>query len=279
MKMRSFLRGSGRFLAFIFIASVVWLMFDMAVLRLSVMDVNSRLLNELQNRTKELKRSAAGIRNHPVDQDWDTRLNVQDQTAVDVYRRRKSGWNRNPAGDHSSVNQIIQKKQLNQSMEPGTMVPSAGKDTNNVVPGHHTVATTDDLEVHPASLLTTKRPQNAAFLQKSVLTTPPIPPQQPNLIKTLQQSNKTNFSQVTPGPGDLLNTTFRRSGSFHKVINLDVTLRPRDAQAPGQFGQAAQVPPEMLEESKRRWPEGHFNVFLSEQIPVDRAVPDTRPSA
>uniref|UniRef100_A0A8C1YKW0 Polypeptide N-acetylgalactosaminyltransferase 5 n=1 Tax=Cyprinus carpio TaxID=7962 RepID=A0A8C1YKW0_CYPCA len=31
------------------------------------------------------------------------------------------------------------------------------------------------------------------------------------------------------------------------------------------------------QESRRRWSEGFFNVFLSEQIPIDRAIPDTRP--
>ncbi|KAL3056456.1 hypothetical protein OYC64_019030 [Pagothenia borchgrevinki] len=46
MKIRRYLRGSGRVLAFVFIASIIWLMLDMAVLRLSMNDVNSQLLKE-----------------------------------------------------------------------------------------------------------------------------------------------------------------------------------------------------------------------------------------
>ncbi|XP_066497227.1 polypeptide N-acetylgalactosaminyltransferase 5 isoform X2 [Hoplias malabaricus] len=81
-------------------------------------------------------------------------------------------------------------------------------------------------------------------------------------------------------PETLLNiTSMRRSGGVHKVIALDVTNKPRNVGAIGQFGQAAAVPADMQEESKRRWSEGFFNVYLSDQIPVDRAIPDTRPPA
>ncbi|ROI16500.1 Polypeptide N-acetylgalactosaminyltransferase 5 [Anabarilius grahami] len=69
----------------------------------------------------------------------------------------------------------------------------------------------------------------------------------------------------------------RRSGGLHKVMALDVTDMPRDLQAMGQFGQPARVPRDKELESRRRWSEGYFNVFLSEQIPIDRAIPDTRP--
>ncbi|TSL54347.1 Polypeptide N-acetylgalactosaminyltransferase 5 [Bagarius yarrelli] len=81
-------------------------------------------------------------------------------------------------------------------------------------------------------------------------------------------------------PGKLLDSRHvKKQGGLHKVMSLDVTLKPRDAHAQGQFGWAAQLPSENEEESKRRWSEGYFNVFLSEQIPVDRAIPDTRPTA
>lgn len=78
----------------------------------------------------------------------------------------------------------------------------------------------------------------------------------------------------------LLNSTEarrKRSGGLHKIIALDVTDHPRDPQAMGQFGQPAKVPKDKELESRKRWDEGHFNVFLSDQIPVDRAIPDTRP--
>uniref|UniRef100_A0A4W6FQ49 Polypeptide N-acetylgalactosaminyltransferase 5 n=1 Tax=Lates calcarifer TaxID=8187 RepID=A0A4W6FQ49_LATCA len=54
MKVRRYLRGSGRVLAFVFIASVIWLLFDMAALRMSLNDVNSQLLKERVIREREL---------------------------------------------------------------------------------------------------------------------------------------------------------------------------------------------------------------------------------
>ncbi|NXD15117.1 GALT5 acetylgalactosaminyltransferase, partial [Nothocercus nigrocapillus] len=64
----------------------------------------------------------------------------------------------------------------------------------------------------------------------------------------------------------------------HRVLAMDVTLAPRDPHAPGQFGDAVAVPAENQEEAKSRWKEGNFNVYLSDLIPVDRAIADTRPT-
>uniref|UniRef100_A0A8C6ZB11 Uncharacterized protein n=1 Tax=Nothoprocta perdicaria TaxID=30464 RepID=A0A8C6ZB11_NOTPE len=64
----------------------------------------------------------------------------------------------------------------------------------------------------------------------------------------------------------------------HRVLAVDVTLAPRDPRAPGQFGNAVAVPAEKQEEAKSRWKEGNFNVYLSDLIPVDRAIADTRPA-
>ncbi|XP_031229242.1 polypeptide N-acetylgalactosaminyltransferase 5 [Mastomys coucha] len=64
----------------------------------------------------------------------------------------------------------------------------------------------------------------------------------------------------------------------HHVFRIDVTLSPRDLNAPGQFGRPVFVPPEKKEEAKQRWKEGNFNVYLSDLIPVDRAIKDTRPA-
>ncbi|XP_039554602.1 polypeptide N-acetylgalactosaminyltransferase 5 isoform X3 [Passer montanus] len=59
---------------------------------------------------------------------------------------------------------------------------------------------------------------------------------------------------------------------------MDATLTPRDPRAPGQFGHPVAVPDDKQEEAKGRWKEGNFNVYLSDLIPVDRAIPDTRPA-
>ncbi|XP_062974694.1 polypeptide N-acetylgalactosaminyltransferase 5 [Elgaria multicarinata webbii] len=70
---------------------------------------------------------------------------------------------------------------------------------------------------------------------------------------------------------------FTENTKLHKVLAIDRTLGPRDPTAPGQFGRPAVVPGEKQEEAKRRWNEGNFNVYLSDLIPVDRAIDDTRP--
>nr|XP_056717444.1 polypeptide N-acetylgalactosaminyltransferase 5 [Euleptes europaea] len=64
---------------------------------------------------------------------------------------------------------------------------------------------------------------------------------------------------------------------MHKVLTIDRTIAPRDPKAVGQFGRPAVVPSDKQEEAKRRWNEGNFNVYLSDLIPVDRAIDDTRP--
>lgn len=65
---------------------------------------------------------------------------------------------------------------------------------------------------------------------------------------------------------------------MHHVLRVDVTLSPRDPKAPGQFGRPVVVPPGKEKEAERRWKEGNFNVYLSDLIPVDRAIEDTRPA-
>lgn len=64
----------------------------------------------------------------------------------------------------------------------------------------------------------------------------------------------------------------------HRVLRIDVTLSPRDPSAPGQFGRPVVVPPGKQKEAEQRWKEGNFNVYLSDLIPVDRAIEDTRPT-
>ncbi|XP_004674698.1 PREDICTED: polypeptide N-acetylgalactosaminyltransferase 5 [Condylura cristata] len=65
---------------------------------------------------------------------------------------------------------------------------------------------------------------------------------------------------------------------MHPVWRIDVTLSPRDPKAPGQFGRPVVVPRGKEKEAERRWKEGNFNVYLSDLIPVDRAIEDTRPA-
>lgn len=93
--------------------------------------------------------------------------------------------------------------------------------------------------------------------------------------KTDQSVAKETPKAIKLRTGD--NSTAVGKAGVHKVLSLDMTQAPRDANAVGQFGQAAHVSSSEDREVRRRWNEGHFNVFLSEKIPIDRAIPDTRP--
>uniref|UniRef100_G8JLT5 polypeptide N-acetylgalactosaminyltransferase n=1 Tax=Xenopus tropicalis TaxID=8364 RepID=G8JLT5_XENTR len=68
-----------------------------------------------------------------------------------------------------------------------------------------------------------------------------------------------------------------RSNKMHKVVPIDRTMSPRDPNAPGQLGRPVAVPEDKQGEAQSRWREGHFNVYLSDLIPLDRAIQDTRP--
>ncbi|XP_052461277.1 LOW QUALITY PROTEIN: polypeptide N-acetylgalactosaminyltransferase 5-like [Carassius gibelio] len=101
----------------------------------------------------------------------------------------------------------------------------------------------------------------------------------PDIIKNLSELKDPARNPAEEAVRVLHSTSVqvRRSGGHHKVMALDVTDGPRDPRAVGQFGQLASVPRDKELDSRRCWSEGFFNVFLSEQIPIDRAIPDTRP--
>ncbi|KAG7330902.1 hypothetical protein KOW79_004871 [Hemibagrus wyckioides] len=363
MKVSKYLRGSGRFLAFVFVASVLWLLFDMAALRLSIADVNGQLMKELVLKDRELaKRLNAvptNVRHNPVvrkvnpDVETSQRSETLSRRVVEVYRRKKPDWINGEnkvaqksrgnilsvtlpkvvAGNDSKVlvdtklfeqNDISEKQSdlsykiapgvganLKKEVLPKTKAPSAGQEGNRLKLQSNA---TEDHQIPPKiPLQDVKIPQDVVLPEKSNRTvkkvTPDapnnLPPKQEHSIQKVQMVDKRNSAvkdnktvslpvksvvQVTAKPaqsplnatkihtGEPLNSTgVRKQDGLHKVMALDVTLKPRDARALGQFGWEALVPPEDEEESMRRWSEGYFNVFLSEQIPLDRAIPDTRP--
>ncbi|XP_051875260.1 polypeptide N-acetylgalactosaminyltransferase 5 [Pristis pectinata] len=95
--------------------------------------------------------------------------------------------------------------------------------------------------------------------------------------KVVVKNNETNDQRI----GDkVLPRSVASLGSaigVHRVLSIDRTISPRNPEAVGQFGQPAVVPKEQEERAKEKWNEGHFNVHLSNMIPLDRGVPDTRP--
>ncbi|XP_069791598.1 uncharacterized protein [Narcine bancroftii] len=99
-----------------------------------------------------------------------------------------------------------------------------------------------------------------------------------NLVKNIiAQSNATNDQRTDGNVSKRSVVDLESAVGVHRVLSIDRTLSPRDPEAAGQFGQPAAVPKEQEERAKEKWKEGHFNVHLSNMIPLDRGVPDTRP--
>uniref|UniRef100_A0A8D3AI95 Polypeptide N-acetylgalactosaminyltransferase n=1 Tax=Scophthalmus maximus TaxID=52904 RepID=A0A8D3AI95_SCOMX len=366
MKVSRYLRGSGRVLAFVFVASVVWLLFDMAALRLSINDVNSQLLKERVVKEREVFRQlprstqAAAKRRfrHPV-QRVDAAVTRAAKgpisSDIDVARvYRQGGRKRGPvppdkkvksleqqgdnlpkahpsepvvpaprnvtsrhqggvAAEKKAVNLDLHGAKLEKSGAVGVsdkVTPPAGVSERILVPpgdrkreeniptgGVQSKLDLDKLdsktkakgelepgtkarqlrteEAHPAQTTSTPAKEDVKVKQGNVNVNEERQP--------VGGNGKSDVKLTKEPPGPVIkeskdnSSAARKPSGVHKVLPLDATLTPRDANAVGQFGQAALVASNEDEEVRKRWDEGHFNVYLSDQIPVDRAVPDTRP--
>lgn len=340
MKVRRYLRGSGRVLAFVFIASVIWLLFDMAALRISINDVNSQLLKEQVIREREIFKQQSRVTQlvkrgfkHPV-QKVDFAVTPAGKVPLnpgiklaEVYRQgekkrdqmfgdknmksfEQQGDNLHPKyvlsehkegaelqnvtpkqGDPAKtkagnldlkgtkLENTVSKKGL---LKDGGVVQNAlgnidSKTTEKVKDEPKTKTGTKEgqlraEETHPVKIAS--KPSNKDVNGKEVNTKT-----EEQHVRTIAKGDL-NAAKETPKPTIKFskdNSTAVKKPGVHKVLSLDATLVPRDANAVGQFGQAALVASNEDAEVRKRWDEGYFNVYLSDQIPVDRAIPDTRP--
>ncbi|XP_042351202.1 polypeptide N-acetylgalactosaminyltransferase 5 [Plectropomus leopardus] len=370
--LRRYMRGSGRVLAFVFIASVIWLLLDMAALRLSINDANSQLLKEKVIRERETfkqqSRVTQAVRRgfkHPVQRvDFAVThagkgpINQRNKVA-EVYR--KGGMKQDQILGGKKVNQednplkIDRPKSASngheegaavQSVTPKQDVPSNKKAVNLdlnemkleksraaydlvkvtlpvVVPNvtqvpprvkenkHSLLPTSKKGPIKPGNVVQnaldkiesktnekvkdeTKMKTGTKVSQLKAEEAHPVhttsKPQYKDVNnkaeeKHISKDTKTDVKAATVKPAIKVqagedsknNSAVVRKTGLHKVLSLDVTSAPRDPNAVGQFGQAALAGKNENAEVKKRWDEGHFNVFLSDKIPVDRAIPDTRP--
>uniref|UniRef100_A0A8C6WZX9 Polypeptide N-acetylgalactosaminyltransferase n=1 Tax=Neogobius melanostomus TaxID=47308 RepID=A0A8C6WZX9_9GOBI len=310
MKLRRYLRGSGRVLAFVFAASIIWLLFDIAALRMSINDVNSLMLKERVIRERELFKKQSKMSqvikegfghpiqrvNEAVTQANNGPLNV-DKLAEKVYRGRKR--------EHIFGENNVDFKQRNRPKSP----PPEGKAEpvfhdksrqQNEQPKQHVALDANGKKQPDAKV-------QSGVLDIKVVEIPknkdgdsppkpidnakdePRPAETPSntLIKDVKVNNAIAEAQdkanVKVGEDKVVGkeqlpfvpklqkevdfkenvTAVRKKPGVHKVLLLDVTQAPRNPKAVGQFGHAVE--------------RGFFNVHLSDQIPLDRAIPDTRP--
>ncbi|XP_077436929.1 polypeptide N-acetylgalactosaminyltransferase 5 [Vanacampus margaritifer] len=304
-----YLRSSRRVLGFVFVASVIWLLLDMAALRLSIGDATSHLMAAKVIRDRELvatrkekvtqlmdesvanqvirDRELVGTRQEKVtqlmdesvanqDQDFDEEDEKSNPQPVKLYRLRKKGGK---AGNDQQVQpKLVVNKPANLSLDHTPLLETflVKKDSialnrpdfkDTIIEFVKTAGNTS-IQEFKEELPVKERPINQIE---------DVPAQGP--------PNTSSTKEETPIGAMLTNDSkivhVKDSGSIkagvHQVLSLDMTASPRDPNGVGQFGQAVVVPSEQDAQVKKRWNEGYFNVYLSEQIPVDRAIPDTRP--
>lgn len=299
MKLRRHLRGSGRVLVFVFAASIVWLLFDMAALRVSIDDVNTHILKERVLREREMRRQRVRATpnlkmefKHPVQRLDPAAIRDRERPlASDVYRegskravlKDKKDLKRDrfksvapqikaDVDNHGVIaKQDAPGKKKVPNLDFGVAVANASQVRANKVilegdvakESLHAVASKEKLGVNETIVLESK----------DLLPSKAMSHQKPNKDPNAQKEPLKPTAHLHVGN---ISTAVRKSG-VHKVLSLDVTHAPRDPNALGQFGRGVILPSSEDEEVRKRWDEGHFNVYLSDRIPVDRAIPDTRP--
>ncbi|XP_029967555.1 polypeptide N-acetylgalactosaminyltransferase 5 [Salarias fasciatus] len=338
MRVRKYLRGSGRVLAFVFVASVIWLLFDMAALRMSLSDVSGQQLKERLIREREFykRQSVEGLHprrsfTHPVnraDPPGGQKAPRRPSSELDQVYRHKG----EQQGQRSEEKEprFIQVSRSNRSKDVDVKPGNGAAHPNEIAPEQDSAAKKEAVNLN----VNTVGADGFQVPQKVAVKTPPavqkavdkIDPEanekvedskigkeaiQPEATKSrpaqttrgrpnqdVKEVNKkvaeiqvkvTDKNQLNADKEPLkpavnhlavgnssANAVVRKS-SVHTVLSLDVTNSPRDPKAVGQFGQAARVSNHENLEVEKRWNEGHFNVYLSDKIPLDRAIPDTRP--
>lgn len=347
-----YLRGSGRVLAIVFVASVIWLMFDIAALRMSLNDVHTELLKERLMRQREVFEQKSRVTEfmtrmfkHPV-QKVDSAVNHAGEAAPGSRIKLFKAYRR---GDRRLDQRLADKKvhsfeseqqegaalQNVTSKQGVTAEKNAVKLDINRPELEHTRLTrvlytgesiktqvSDDAQKNKHSQISEMvHSQDGNKAQESVVKSdlstnknigdepktkaeiklsevdeerPVKPPsedvqEEVNIIELKEQvrmvdkrnlnpvNEPTNSTKLLAGEKSDDNLTAVRNPSVHKVLAVDLTLAPRNPNAVGQFGWAALLSSNEDTEVKRRWNEGYFNVYLSDRIPLDRAIPDTRP--
>lgn len=291
MKVRRYLRGSGRVLAFVFVASIIWLLFDMAALRISFNDVSGVQLKERLMKEREIFRQQSRLIRPP-------RRGFKPQREVNTMRQEDPKLQ--GKGEHLKEFVDLQgghaiKRNYSKVVDFRENNQAAPRVTKGEPPAKKEAVDLDQLSVKVEFDTQVKQES----VKSGLKVNHPSKDNETRLIKTTphqapnkdvkEEHSKALEKQVKDSGKDVNQTIIKhpvedgpnevpvRKPGVHKVLSLDVTHSPRDSNAVGQFGQAVLVSSDENAEVQKRWNEGHFNVYLSDKIPVDRAIPDTRP--
>ncbi|XP_006636527.2 polypeptide N-acetylgalactosaminyltransferase 5 [Lepisosteus oculatus] len=408
MRIRKYFRGSGRVLAFVFIASVIWLLFDMAALRMSFSDVNSQLLKELIIKEREaLRRQTTSripfLKKAPKLPEVKTEIQQTSHVKLEKHVKKDAVYKKEEDVNKKKTNVKFALKDMDPVLNKAskskgngeskdthekTEVKRGGKQSNkikamklpptlntnislpvvtfkvnkkeNTVKGQQQTDKVRQIALEVQIGKTNPVPRKKASIEeaRNLSKAPPgVKDEELHLIHQFgQKSGQTNVTLSVislketksnetdtgvksrnktaasvnekslggtdnslkvklagdhikqPDKADLLknrtsnidskkdipkqkergpnfkNATMEATeknpahdSAVHRVLHIDATQSPRDPRALGQFGHPAAVPKDKEEEMRNRWNEGFFNVYLSDLIPLDRGIPDTRP--
>ncbi|GCB64081.1 polypeptide N-acetylgalactosaminyltransferase 5 isoform X2 [Scyliorhinus torazame] len=354
-KVRRLFRGSSRILAIIFAASIIWLIFDMAALRFSFSEINSRVSREELVRLERLR--AKVLQDQELHKMFRKRAGEVAGVAAaaggdgrraegaKLARRRAAAGTRPPANRRRSFPPPPPGRFWNGSAAPqpdrqggGPKAPARSGPTGTAshpgpppgpearrpaprrAPGGNVTArpaaAAGRLQPERGGLAAENRQPSARAAEakpeserraEAAPDSRPLPVSLPQRAAAetekagLEEWNKMNSSVRATDPHTEANDTGTQSDGktsigikvwngtknefvnitatrgVHKVLAIDMTISPRDLKAIGQFGRRSVVPKEHEKLAKEKWSEGHFNVYLSNMIPLDRAIPDSRP--
>ncbi|XP_077640963.1 polypeptide N-acetylgalactosaminyltransferase 5 [Lonchura striata] len=255
--LRRLFRGSGRALAFVFAASVAWVLLDMAALRLSLGEAGGRLLREAAGPPGG--RGAGGPGPSPPPR----------------QPPAPGGTGTAPPGARGS----------RQPEETRTGRGETPSETRFVLIGKAGMSPASPAAPrrgpHSAGSATARRGKHRELADKSTDGAHAATAAARAAVVGGWSRTLGTTPGAAPGAAGTGQDGQEQAGSHprtHRVLSMDATLAPRDPRAPGQFGHPVAVPDDKQEEAKSRWKEGNFNVYLSDLIPVDRAIADTRPA-
>ncbi|KAM4897932.1 polypeptide N-acetylgalactosaminyltransferase 5 [Sylvia borin] len=298
--LRRLFRGSGRALALVFAASVAWLLLDMAALRLSLGEAGGRLLREAAGQRPGPGPGPGLKRARPL------RGPEEPGEAAEEPEEAAEEPGAAPAGHGAAgpgpsllprqppapgTGTALLGAQRSEQRAPGT----AGR-TGPAGRPEGTAAQPGPRETHTGRKESSSETRFILIGKEEMKVASPAAPRRGahsagnatgrrGKHRGLADKGSDGAHAATATAGAAATGGRSRiqeqagsSPGMHRVLSMDVTLAPRDPRAPGQFGHPVAVPDDKQEEAKSRWKEGNFNVYLSDLIPVDRAIADTRPA-
>ncbi|KAM4626760.1 polypeptide N-acetylgalactosaminyltransferase 5 [Discoglossus pictus] len=201
---------------------------------------------------------------HPIQKENVVEVNKLNMTRDRVPDKKVTALLANkPVPDNASLNKMAAHNALKVKQMHFSKSPSLSAAMKNIANTNH----------FKEGFLGKIKGKSVSKVNKSIASSDLLVKVNANDLQNMNNQQVVNKDSINNGE-----VIVSKGTGKHKVLKIDITRAPRDPTAPGQFGKAVEVPKDKEEEANRRWKEGYFNVYLSDIIPLDRAIEDTRPS-